>query len=58
MQVLAPRAEVSERALAGPDAVGDAADSGERAGKGDPAGQGGALTLVQVLAQDAPKPRK
>src|SRR5262245_64020994 len=56
MQVLATGADVAERALASPDAVGDAAYGRESGGEGQPAGQRGALAGVQVVAQHAPQP--
>jgi len=54
--VLTPGTDVAERAAVGPDAPRDAADNGERAGKGDPARQGGPLALIQVIAQGPAQP--
>src|SRR6266702_387949 len=57
VQVLAARADVLERPAAGPDAPGDRADRPECRGEGDPARQGGPLTLVKVVAQHGAQPR-
>ena len=53
VQVLAADAEVLEWTLAVLDAVGDAADPGERGREGEPAQQSGPLSRVKFLAEHA-----
>lgn len=53
VQVLAADADVAERPLTGPDAVGEGPQPGERPGEGQPAEQGRPLARAELLPERA-----